>query len=132
MIYTPLRWFQPAEFRHYGLVDDWSAHRLDEIRDFYGEPLELTDDARTMGEQPPGSAGAASLHRLGQAFDLRTKDKTPQQLFRLEAAILRVAQHLPPVLGGIELEWVASPSDHHVHIGFFKDGRASRFILTTD
>lgn len=133
-----LRWFTVPEFRHPDLVDPWSAEQLDAVRDDYShshgptEGLTLTDDARLPSEIPPGSAGAASLHLKGQAFDIRTHDKTREQLFRLVAAVTNRARLLRashPSMAGIELELVASPADHHCHIGFFKDGRADRLEL---
>ena len=127
-----LQFFMMSEFRHPDLVDAWSARQLDGVRATYGESLTITDDARTADDLPPGSAGSNSLHRKGQAFDLRTRDKTEQQMWSLVDAIYVTAATIPVAIGGVELELVASSTDHHLHVGWFKDGRPSRLLIRAE
>lgn len=127
-----LRYFAPSEFQHPFLVNEWCVRQLDSLRGLYGEPLIVTDDARLPTDAPPGSAGSDSLHVKGQAFDLRTRDKTEQQMWKLVGAAYVIAASLPPVTAGIELELVASKTDHHLHIGFFMDGRPSRLFVSAE
>jgi len=128
-----LRHFKLSEFRHPELVNETAALILDEIRDQYGEPLTLTDDARTPDEKPTGYS-PTSLHYKGQAFDLRTRDLTDAQMFKLVGAVYNVALWLcRGAKSGVELEVVSSSTDHHVHVGFFLgDGRSNRLEIRAE
>ena len=133
MLTKDLRHFRLSEFKHPELVNETAAAYLDEVRDQFGKPLTLTDDARLPGEMPPG-ASATSLHFKGQAFDLRSKDLSAEDLWSLVTAVQNVALW---VCGrqqrGVELEIVSSATDHHVHIGFFLgDGRSNRLIVRAE
>lgn len=122
-----LQYFKLSEFRHPDLINERAALLLNDIRAVYGEPLTVTDDARTPDEQPPGFA-TDSLHYKGQAFDLRTRDLTREQLWRLVRSVYTVSVGQ----GGVELELVSSSTDHHLHVGFFFDGRADRLIVRAE
>lgn len=131
---SKLSYFPPSEFKNPEYVDDWSAVKLNDVRRVYGGPLVLTDDARRPGDLPSGGA-SDSLHYLGQAFDIRTRDKTREQLFALVRAVVIVANAIrasEPKLAGVELEMVKGPTDQHWHVAFFKDGRPDRLELALD
>ncbi len=122
-----LRYFQPAEFKHYDRCDPTALAFLDDVRERCGFPLIVTDDARLPTDAPPGSS-PSSLHYLGRAFDLRwPKDR--EQVWRFVAAVVKQQE----VSGlGVELELVNGPTDRHLHIGVFADARPSRCIVAAD
>jgi len=119
-----LRHFKLNEFKHPELVNETAALMLDEVRDQFGFPLHLTDDARLPGDRPEGSV-ADSLHFKGQAFDLRTYNFNGEQLFKLVSAMMNVALWIARgQKSGVEIEIVSSATDHHIHIGFFLGARS--------
>lgn len=130
---TELEFFARSEFKRPELVNDTAAKMLDEIRRQYGKPLVLTDDARVPGEMPPG-ASATSLHFKGQAFDLRIRDVSPEDLWKLVRAVINVGDWVARgEKRGVELELVWSKTDKHCHIGFFLGaGPANRLIIRTE
>lgn len=101
MVPPNLKHFAPQEFSHPDLVDNQAVRVLDEIRDVYGFPMILTDDARLPGEAPPG-ASATSLHYTGRAFDV-VFPSTREFAWELARAVFQVqaASRL-----GLELELV--------------------------
>jgi len=125
-----LRHFKRSEFKHSDQVNWVAAGLLDELREQVGFPLVVTDDARLPGEEPPGSAGNASLHHFGQAFDLRTKDLTAEQMFKLINSACLVALWVARgQKSGVEIEVVSSATDHHFHIGFFLGARSFNTLI---
>lgn len=128
-----LRHFARSEFKHPELVNQTAAELLDEIRDQFGSPLVLTDDARLPGDVPPGGS-TTSLHFKGQAFDVRTRGFTEEQMFKLTAAVVNVALWVARgQKSGIEFEIDTSTDEPHVHIGFFLgDGRQNRLFVVTE
>jgi len=128
-----LCYFKLKEFKHPELVNETAAELLDEIRAQYGRPLVLTDDARLPGDQPPGFS-PTSLHYKGQAFDLRSRDLTREEMWLLVRAVLSVAEWVARgAKSGVELEIVSSSTDKHVHIGFFLgDGRKNRIVVRAE
>ena len=130
MIRSTLRHFTAPEFRHPDLVDDAAAVWLDDIRQTYGAPLELTSDARTLEENRaiPGSS-ATSLHLIGRAFDLRWV-ADPEALWRFVDAVFLVSGGRP-----VELELVHSAADHHIHLGLYPETNTphvSRLLIRAD
>lgn len=130
MLDHDLRHFKVSEFSHPERVNLTAAEMLDELRDQFGEPLHITDAARVPGEPlPPGAAGN-SLHYVGQAFDLRTKDFTAEQMFRLLSAAINVSLWIARgQKSGVEIEVVSSSTDHHLHIGFFLGARSFNTLI---
>lgn len=130
-----LRHFKLSEFKHPELVDETAALLLDEIREQYGQPLVLTDDARTPDEKPEGYS-PTSLHYKGQAFDIRSRDMSKEDMWRLVRAVVSVADWVAgrkATTRGVELEIVSSATDKHVHIGFFLgDGRLNRLFVKSE
>lgn len=125
--------FVEKEFRHPELVNQVAYDMLVAIRRQYNDPLVITDDARLPLDAPPGSAGADSLHQQGQAFDLRIRDMTKEQLWSLVKACINVGEWVARgQKGGMELEMVWSKTDKHCHVGFFLDGRPNRFELSLE
>lgn len=125
---TGVPYFALSEFRHPELVNPRAAMLLSQVRTFFGRPMTLTDDARTPDEAPPG-ASTTSLHYLGQAFDLRSREWDRETLWNFVGAVYQVSDNLPKHERGIELEIVDSATDKHVHLGFFLDGRANRLLV---
>lgn len=128
-----LRHFKLSEFKHPELVNADAANFLDEIRDQFGFPLTITDDARLPGEVPPGGS-TTSLHFKGQAFDLRTRGFTEEMMFKLASSVINVALWVARgQKSGVEFEIDNSPDEPHVHIGFFLgDGRQNRLFVVTE
>lgn len=128
MIQTTLRHFQLTEFRHHELVDNAAAVWLDDIRDLYGFPLELTSDARTAEENSAASGSSpTSLHLLGRAFDIKWIDD-PEHLWQFVEAVYLASGERP-----VELELVNSAQDRHVHIGLYPNGgHHSRLLIRAD
>lgn len=127
-----LRHFKRSEFKHPELINETAAEGLDEIREQYGSPLVVTDDARLSTDLPKGTAGPGkSLHYKGQAFDVRIRDMSTQDLWRFVRSVINVGTWWARgQKSGIELELVWSPTDKHAHIAFFLgDGRESRLLL---
>lgn len=114
--------FAKIEFRHPEIVDQDAYDNLVKLRRSYGRPLTLTDDGRLPSEAPVG-ASTTSLHYKGRAFDLRSKFMTEEGLFKFVWAAMT---NFPT---GMELELVQSPTDQHIHVGFFLDNRLSRLEL---
>lgn len=108
--------FSPASFQHPELIDPQALVWLDDIANAAGFTPVVTDDGRPPGDDPPSSAGSASLHHIGRAFDLRTRDLTAEQRFRLVQAVITVSAGRL-----IEIEIVVETSPH-LHIGLFLPG----------
>jgi len=124
-----LRWFKPWEFNHPELVNTKAAWLLDEIRQQFGRPIVITDDARIIGQPLPPGASGNSLHFRGQAFDLRIRNWSREELWYFVTVVQTIAHGLPQAEAGVELELVWSRTDKHAHVGFFFDGRPNRLII---
>lgn len=120
--------FPASDFQYPQHVDQRALELLQQVRSAYGKPLVVTGDWRPPGFVPPGGSNS-SLHFQGRAFDLRSRDMTPEGRWAFEAAVHQIASALSIAEHGVELEWVLSGPAEHVHVGFFLDGRASRLIL---
>lgn len=127
MALPSLRYFRPAEFQHAELVDADAATYLDEVRHRYGFPLYVTDDARVVGDRPPGSS-PSSLHYQGRAFDLRWI-QPGHRLYHFTKCAMEVAAERRVC---IELELVNSLTDRHIHIGLQKPGVENELIVAGD
>ena len=123
----PLEHFSPDQFKNPDLIDADAARYLDEVRDRYGSPLVLTDDARLPEDTPPGAA-LNSLHYAGRAFDLKWIIPA-SRLARFVEAVMMVAGEW-----GVdyELELVNSSTDKHIHLGLQHPGDASELIIAAD
>ena len=128
------KWFKTDKFNHIELVNQTALELLDEVRDAFGYPLIITDDARVRGEPLPPGASGNSLHFDGQAFDIRTRDWTTEKMWTFVAAGGNIAHWVARGQeAGIELEIVHSKTDKHGHVGFFLgDGRKNRFIVRAE
>ena len=130
MIRSTLRHFTAPEFRHPDLVDDAAAVWLDDIRQTYGAPLELTSDARTLQENAatPGSS-PTSLHLIGRAFDLRWI-ADPVAFWRFVDAVFLTSGARP-----VELIFPYSVANRHIHLGLYPETATphqSRLEIRTD
>lgn len=125
--------FGVKEFKHPELVEQRAYDGLCEVRRQFGKPLILTDDGRLPDDHPTG-ASDTSLHPKGRAFDLRIRDFSKEDLWRLVAAVVNVGNWWARGdKAGVELELVWSPTDKHLHLGFFLgDGRANRLELSIE
>jgi uncharacterized protein YcbK (DUF882 family) len=126
--FAALRWFKESEFKHPELMDNQFLVFLDNVRQAYGFPIELTSDGRTAIENAAApNSSPTSLHLIGRAIDTHMPP-TSHHLWALVKAVQIVA-------GGraCELELVF-PNDSHVHIGLWPDasGRTSVLLLQTD
>lgn len=126
-----LRHFKLSEFKHPELVEERAALWLDELREVWGQPIILTDDARPPGVIPPGGS-AKSLHFKGQAFDFRIRHLTWGGLWTLGAAVYTLQRSMPDGESGIEFELVWSHTDKHAHVAFPNDGRKPRLIIQAE
>ena len=131
MIPSDLRHFKSSEFKHPNLVNADAVRFLDRVRERCGLPIILTDDARTEDDHPSGE-GVHSLHHLGQAFDIRIRQWSKEDLWLFIAAVIAEAALLPSAQRGVELELVWSAKDKHAHIGCYLNGRRDRFVPATD
>jgi len=129
---STLNWFHPSEFNHPELVSTRAVELLDSIRGIYGLPITVTDDARIIGQELPPGASGKSLHFLGQAFDIRIRDWSWEELWHFVYVVQMVASKLPAHEAGVELEIVWSSTDKHAHVGFFFDERPSRLIIKAE
>lgn len=124
-----------ASFKRPDLLNQFAMTWLNEIFEDYGEALIVTDDGREEGDNPSGAAKKISFHKLGQAFDLRSRTLTKQQRWRFHASVIRVATTLRsqfPAQAGIEFEVVFGPKEQHFHVAFFMDGREDVLINAMD
>ena len=128
-IFEDVFWFKPEEFKNPHLINRDALERLDEFRSEYDKPITITDDARTKNDDPPGSAGSKSLHKKGQAFDIRIKHMTREDLYVFVQEFMLWTNGQTK---GVELELVWSAKDKHCHIGFFLDNTPSRLIIKAD
>lgn len=129
------KYFKKDKFNHIDLVNQTALDLLDEIRDAFGKPLTVTDDARLPTELPEGTSGPGkSLHYVGQAFDLRINYFTEEEMWQFVNAVMNVANWVcRGAKAGVELEVVWSKTDKHAHIGFFLgDGRKNRFLVRAE
>ena len=109
-----LKHFAPSEFRHLDLCNYEFWVFMDGVRELFGKPLTITDDARTPDEKPSGYS-PTSLHYKGRAADLRYPANAADVYLLVNAAI-RVANGRP-----LEIELVHGSGDRHVHLGLFDD-----------
>lgn len=122
-----LLWFKPNEFKHPDLVDADAAYYLDTVRHRFGFPLYVTDDARVVGDRPPGSS-PSSLHFAGRAFDLRWIQPA-ERLYHFTKCAMEVAAERQVC---IELELVNSLRDRHIHIGLQRPGVENELIVAAE
>lgn len=127
------KWFKLTELSHPRIVNQTALELLSEVREQANQALVITDDGRLPEETPTG-ASPSSLHPKGQAFDLRTRNKTAEEMFRLLRAMFNVADWIcRGTKSGVEVELVSSSTDHHLHIGFFLGARSfNTFVVRTE
>lgn len=132
MTFPTLRWFKPTELNHPELCAEDALQFLDMVRNRFGAPITVTDDARLPSDHPSGSS-PTSWHYKGRAFDLRAPT-SPQLLWRLVAAIVLTLEDWKVLHGGhsIELELVSGPTDKHIHFALKNDASASELELALD
>lgn len=125
---APLKNFALHEFQHPELVEQRAADFLQLVRDLYGAPLRLTDDARTADENAtlPGAA-STSLHLSGQAFDLAPLPGV-NALYRFVQACLMAAQATG---ANIELG-LYQGANGHIHLGIRWDNEPNRLYTRHD
>lgn len=123
MSFPQLVHFQAREFAFPDLMDTAFLRWLDRVRERATVSMTITNDARPLGEMPTG-ASAKSLHKRGRAVDIRSKDWTAAQYWKVMAAIVLLAPDAP---GYVECELVDGPDDKHLHLGV--DDRASNHEL---
>lgn len=128
------KYFKTDKFNRVELINQTALEILDEIRDAFGRPIVVTDDARVEGEPLPPGASGNSLHFKGQAFDIRSRDWSNEDMWTFVAAVVNVANWVcRGAKAGVELEIVHSKTDKHAHVGFFLgDGRKNRFIVRAE
>lgn len=133
MAVSDTKWFKLRELKHPEVVNQTALELLSEIREQADQPLVITDDGRLPTEHPTGSV-ADSLHYKGQAFDLRIKDKSAEELFRFVRAVVNVADWVcRGAKSGVEIELVSSVTDHHLHVGFWLGVRSfNTFIVRAE
>ena len=122
-----LAYFVPAEFQHPELVDSDAAYYLDDVRHRFAFPIHVRDDARVVGDRPPGSS-PSSLHFSGRAFDLRWIQPAERLYHFVDCAMRTAAERKV----NIELELVNSLQDRHIHIGLQKPGVESELVVAAD
>ena len=126
MVPTDLDYFALTEFRHPELMYEPFVRWLDKVRGVAAVAFVITDDARAEGDpNPTGSAGKHSLHRRGRAVDLRSRNWTASEKWRVVAAIFDLADLAP---GKVELEPVYSATDEHLHVGADETATEHRFL----
>lgn len=129
MATSDTKWFKLTELSQPRLVNQTAFDLLSEIREQANQPLVITDDGRLPSDHPTGSV-ENSLHYKGQAFDLRTKDKTAEEMYRLVRAVLNVADWVcRGTKSGVEIELVSSKTDHHLHVGFWLGARSFNTLI---
>jgi uncharacterized protein YcbK (DUF882 family) len=124
-----LRHFAPAEFHHGELMSIAYLRWLDEVRDRYAFPIQLTNDGRTQEENNAllrKGASPNSRHLVGEAVDI-TFPPTAYHLWRLVEAVFQVPAPRP-----IELELVNSSIDQHVHVAWMGPGRSNKLLVKAD
>lgn len=131
-ITSDLKFFARHEFQRPDLVDDTCARALDQVRFYYGAPLEITSDARSVEEEAalPNSATPpeSSLHVQGRAFDLRWTFDDPGALYAVCGAIYKACA-LFGLQAEIEPRSPRSGQAPHLHIGWYPVGRPGKFEL---
>jgi hypothetical protein len=127
MLPIDLQHFRVGEFRHPDLVDPEAARFLDDVRDRYGSPVYITDDAR-MPEDHPAGGSPSSLHYAGRAFDLKWIQPATQLARFVESVIVVAGERGCDY----ELELVNSLKDRHVHLGLQRPGHPSELIVASD
>lgn len=110
---SDLKHFKRSEFAYPDLMDTSFLRWLDRVRELCGVRFMVTNDARPGGDMPTG-ASSKSLHKRGRAVDLRSRDWTATQKWKVSAAIHWLADEAP---GKVEFEQVYSGTDQHWHLG---------------
>lgn len=131
MAFPITRWFKPSEFKHPELMDSEFILWLDLIRDRSNVSMFITDDARLPGDRPSGSS-KTSLHFRGRAVDIRSKNWTAEEKWRLSDMIHLYAAWAP---GKVEFELVydaKTGGDKHWHIGVDDKALQHQFIESDD
>jgi hypothetical protein len=126
MVPSDLQVLEPSDFHRPELMAESFVRWLDAVCAHAGIDPIITDDGRLAEDpNPTGSARKHSLHRRGRAVDLRSRIWTPAQKWRLNAAIVELADTAP---GKVEFEPVYSPTDQHWHVGVDEMATAHRFL----
>lgn len=121
--------FPAASFKYPEHVNQRALNLLQLIRTLCGVPMTITGDWRPPGFVPTGGSNS-SLHFKGHAFDIRSKNWDARTRGLVECAIWKIAASLHGTPeAGMEVEWVLSGPQEHLHVGFFLDGRADKLIL---
>lgn len=123
---SDLIFFSASEFKHADLMSVPFLRWLDRVRQRAAAiirrydtqrdvPFVITDDARVASDaEPEGSAGRRSLHHIGCAVDIRSRDWNGLQKWCAAQAIHELSYEAP---GGVEFEMVYSKTDRHWHVG---------------
>ena len=137
-MFQMLKYFKKAEFKHPELMDEQFLQFLDTVRGFYGKPLKLNSDGRSLTENIAAKGSAArSAHLLGRAVDIDVDFKDYTAYTGIGTAILLAALKWN-VLTKLGFEVVHEDHDSHIHLdlgGTFPDGYMlprPKFILSND
>lgn len=131
MAFPTLRWFKRNEFKNPDLMNTAFLLWLDLVRDRSGVSFVITDDARLPGDAPSG-ASATSLHYRGRAVDVRSRNWTAAQKWRVMEAMAFYSNQAP---GKVEWEPVFNADetgDKHWHIGVDEKATAHQLIEADD
>lgn len=117
---------KPADFKHFERMAPDVLDFLDTVLDQAGVAYRLTSDWRDPATNAAASGSSpTSLHLSGRAVDLVVTPWNRETLWAFTAAVVRNSANR-----SVELELVSGPSDKHIHLGLFPDGRPSRLVLS--
>lgn len=129
MAFPATRYFAPSEFKHPERMNPAFVLWLDNVRARARVAMVITDDARDPGELPSG-ASKTSLHFRGCAVDVRSRNWSAYDKWRVVEAIVFYADSAP---GKIELELVYDQDgDKHWHIGVDETALTHQLIEADD
>jgi hypothetical protein len=103
-----LKHFKPSEFNEPERMNPGFLFWLDNVRDRAGVPFKITSSWRMQDN---------SLHGLGMAVDIHSRDWNAGQKWKVAEAVISLANEAP---GKVELELVFNQDplkDCHWHIG---------------
>ena len=129
MMFPVLKHFSSGEFNHPELMLVPFLYWLDLVRDRAKVAMVITDDARLAGDVPSGGS-ATSLHYRGRAVDVRSRNWSSSDKWRVAEAVMFYSNQAP---GKIELELVYdADGDKHWHIGVDELAKSHQLLESDD
>lgn len=128
-LFEDIKYFSPSEFKYPHKMDRRLLVFLDTVRDYFGNPIIITNDWRPDNTTGPSGSSKSSWHKKGRAVDFRISYMGPTTKWKL---VDRIYQAQADTETPIELELVWSKKDKHGHIAILNAGAESKLIIAGD